>query len=233
MPILTSYTSFKWDITPCSHAGSFARHMFRPWRWRRYVPPKHRLTLNGLHGVISQKMLLFITTAVRTSNPTSFKWSTYSISLFISGMYLCVSFVRVHTGLRKQLEVHKTQAGNTTNKKHKTAYIIIINYAIMILFVSVPKSINSLTSALVFQNFFSLLGRTPRVHRPVYVLDSLPAFVDFAYLPSVPIHTFLPRRINSLRSCVSMDVNISFCASHVTHAPRKRDVNRDNEVHVV
>jgi hypothetical protein len=27
-------------------------------------------TLNGLHGVISQKMVLFITTAVKTSNPT-------------------------------------------------------------------------------------------------------------------------------------------------------------------
>jgi hypothetical protein len=29
------------------------------------------LTLNGLLGVISQKIILFITTAVRTSNPTS------------------------------------------------------------------------------------------------------------------------------------------------------------------
>jgi hypothetical protein len=28
------------------------------------------LTINGLHGVISQKTLLFITTVVRTSNPT-------------------------------------------------------------------------------------------------------------------------------------------------------------------
>jgi hypothetical protein len=27
------------------------------------------LTLNGLHGVISQKLILFITTAVKTSNP--------------------------------------------------------------------------------------------------------------------------------------------------------------------
>jgi hypothetical protein len=44
---------------------------FRPWRWRRYVPPKCRLTPNGLHGVISQKMGLFITTAVRTSNQLS------------------------------------------------------------------------------------------------------------------------------------------------------------------
>jgi hypothetical protein len=31
----------------------------RPWRWRRYVPPIRRLKLNGLHGVISQKMILF------------------------------------------------------------------------------------------------------------------------------------------------------------------------------
>jgi hypothetical protein len=40
-----------------------------PWRWRRYVSPKHRVQLDGLHGVISQKMILFITTAVKTSNP--------------------------------------------------------------------------------------------------------------------------------------------------------------------
>jgi hypothetical protein len=33
------------------------------------VPPKRRFTLNGLYGVISQKMILFITTAVKTSNP--------------------------------------------------------------------------------------------------------------------------------------------------------------------
>jgi hypothetical protein len=35
----------------------------------RHVPPKRRLTFNGLHGVISHKIELFITTAVRTSNP--------------------------------------------------------------------------------------------------------------------------------------------------------------------
>jgi hypothetical protein len=36
-----------------------ARLIFRPWRWRRYVPPKRRFTLNGLRGVISQKMALY------------------------------------------------------------------------------------------------------------------------------------------------------------------------------
>jgi hypothetical protein len=42
----------------------------RPWRWRLCVPPKRRFKLDRLHGVISQKMILFITTAVKTSNPT-------------------------------------------------------------------------------------------------------------------------------------------------------------------
>jgi hypothetical protein len=33
---------------------------------------RFRLTFNGLHGVISQKIKLFITTAVRTSNPMKY-----------------------------------------------------------------------------------------------------------------------------------------------------------------
>jgi hypothetical protein len=36
-----------------------AQLIFQPWRWRRNVPPKRGLTLNELHGVISQKMVLF------------------------------------------------------------------------------------------------------------------------------------------------------------------------------
>jgi hypothetical protein len=30
--------------------ASRARLILRPWRWRQYVPPKRRLTFNGLHG---------------------------------------------------------------------------------------------------------------------------------------------------------------------------------------
>jgi hypothetical protein len=30
-----------------------------PWGLRRHLPPKHRLTFNGLHGIISQKIELF------------------------------------------------------------------------------------------------------------------------------------------------------------------------------
>jgi hypothetical protein len=64
----------KWTVTEPSkkpawkQVESRARLIIQPWKWRRYIPPKRRLTLNGLHGVISQKMVLFITTAVRTSN---------------------------------------------------------------------------------------------------------------------------------------------------------------------
>jgi hypothetical protein len=39
------------------------------WWWTWHVPPKHHLTFSGLHGVIFY-ILYFITTAVKTSNPT-------------------------------------------------------------------------------------------------------------------------------------------------------------------
>lgn len=38
------------------------------WQVDRHVPPKRRLAFNGLHGSISQKILLFITIAARSSN---------------------------------------------------------------------------------------------------------------------------------------------------------------------
>jgi hypothetical protein len=44
---------------------SVERHPFGGTR-RLHLPPKHQLTCNGLHGIISQKIELFITTAVRT-----------------------------------------------------------------------------------------------------------------------------------------------------------------------
>jgi hypothetical protein len=54
-----------WDMTTCSplslnrrFGGTYRHHL------------QGRLKLNGLHGVISQKMILFKTTSVKTSNPT-------------------------------------------------------------------------------------------------------------------------------------------------------------------
>jgi hypothetical protein len=58
------------QVVSCFCAGFLLSLFFRPWKWRRYVSLRRRLTPNGLHGLISQNMVLFITTAVRTSNPT-------------------------------------------------------------------------------------------------------------------------------------------------------------------
>jgi hypothetical protein len=76
-----------WSVLACFYAGFLLSLFFRPWRWRRHVPRKRQLTLNRLHGVITQKIILFIPTAVRTSDPTSLflssssSWSRYSDGL--------------------------------------------------------------------------------------------------------------------------------------------------------
>jgi hypothetical protein len=45
-------------LATCLLAG-LLNLFLRPWRWRPYVPPKRRLKLNRLHGVISEKMILW------------------------------------------------------------------------------------------------------------------------------------------------------------------------------
>jgi hypothetical protein len=51
------------------------------------------LTFNGLHGVISQKMALFITTAVETSNPT---FSNDLLGLHIVLSYIATSLLIIY-----------------------------------------------------------------------------------------------------------------------------------------
>jgi hypothetical protein len=63
-PRMILIANIKFIFATCLFAGFLLNSFLRPWRWRRYVPPKRRVTLNGLHGVISQ------TIAVKTSNPT-------------------------------------------------------------------------------------------------------------------------------------------------------------------
>jgi hypothetical protein len=57
-----------WDITQRS---PLKVNRVSEERGSAYVPPKRRLTFNGVYGVIPQKTELFITTAVGTSNPTN------------------------------------------------------------------------------------------------------------------------------------------------------------------
>jgi hypothetical protein len=55
----------------CSHLLTLVHRsrIFLPWRWRRYVPPKRRLT-QDLHSATSKKTAFFIVTAVKASNRT-------------------------------------------------------------------------------------------------------------------------------------------------------------------
>jgi hypothetical protein len=56
------------EAATCSHAGFFLGLFFDPEDGGD-APPRRRSTFNTLHGVISQKIVLFITTAARTSYP--------------------------------------------------------------------------------------------------------------------------------------------------------------------
>jgi hypothetical protein len=53
----------------CFHSGFLVGLFFKPEDGGD-VPPKLRLTFNGLHGDIFQNLVFFITTTARTSNPT-------------------------------------------------------------------------------------------------------------------------------------------------------------------
>jgi hypothetical protein len=66
----------------------------RPWRWRRYVPPERRLQLNRLHGIISQKMILFRTYWFKKI--TEMHWAC---SLAVTGIDVWVTGVGVVVGL--------------------------------------------------------------------------------------------------------------------------------------
>jgi hypothetical protein len=55
---------------PCSSEILPASCWYFAWPTRRHVPPKRRLTSNRLHGTKSQKIELFMTTVVRTSDFT-------------------------------------------------------------------------------------------------------------------------------------------------------------------
>jgi hypothetical protein len=71
-------------------------------RARRRVPPKRRLTFNGLHGVISQNIVLFITTAGRTSNPTAVYNMKASVvaDFYGNGLWECACTELTHHGVR-------------------------------------------------------------------------------------------------------------------------------------
>jgi hypothetical protein len=58
------YTGLPRARSACHLLARCFADILQPWIWRRYVPPKRRVPLNALHGVISQKKILFKFTSV-------------------------------------------------------------------------------------------------------------------------------------------------------------------------
>jgi hypothetical protein len=115
-----------WDITLCSllsiyrrFGGTYRLHLqgrkISLARWRRHIPPKRRFTLNGLHGVISQKIELFITTAVRTSNSTK--------------LNLVWGWIARRKGLRRQVSL----GSGVTRDNRNTIWRVILELLIYML----------------------------------------------------------------------------------------------------
>jgi hypothetical protein len=115
-------TADQYFLSPCCDsvteqlARCFAE--LRPWRWRRYVPPKCRVPLNALHSVISQKKILFKTTAVKTSNPTCTSYFTFGClqylnhvtnkMLELTGTCILRLFLKMSDGLAKSIHgIHR------------------------------------------------------------------------------------------------------------------------------
>jgi hypothetical protein len=53
--------------------------LIRPWRWR-HVPPKRRLTFNGIHGVVGWGTMV---QAVRSRVQVPMRWIFFSIHLIL------------------------------------------------------------------------------------------------------------------------------------------------------
>jgi hypothetical protein len=105
-------SSIFWDITPCSglkvnrrfgrtyrlallatcfHSGILNWFVLRPWRWRRYLPPDRRLTFNGPHAVISQKIIVLDSVMFRRTVLTSdscYSEFVYRISRLLPSPFL-------------------------------------------------------------------------------------------------------------------------------------------------
>jgi hypothetical protein len=91
-----------WDITPCRplkdnrRFGGIYRLHFQAYlalKWRQYFPQECPLSFNGIHGVICHKILLFITTAVRPSNPANYiMLVTFFFSNFLTPSFFQINF---------------------------------------------------------------------------------------------------------------------------------------------
>jgi hypothetical protein len=81
-----------------------ARLTIRPWRWKRYVTPKHRFIINGLHGILSKKIVLIITTPVMMLLLPHISFSRLGLNIRLSNSSSTPSICVLFGNTKKQRE---------------------------------------------------------------------------------------------------------------------------------
>jgi hypothetical protein len=105
-------------LATCFHAGILLSLFFGP-EYGGDVPPKRGLTLDGLYGVVSQKTELFITTAVRHSNPTKYKFLAHMSLLWSFQWQQCTTYYSGHS----VTQIHKGMSLTTLGHLNPTVYL--------------------------------------------------------------------------------------------------------------
>jgi hypothetical protein len=108
-------------LDTCFHAGSLFALFFDPDDADDMFPPERRLTFNGLHGVISQKIEAFITTALRISNPTKAFPLLFVLAQFVScnvknDLYSFLGYVIIRMSLNR-ISFNRLQYNSVRKKK--------------------------------------------------------------------------------------------------------------------
>jgi hypothetical protein len=93
--------------------------------------PKSGLTFSRLHGIISQKIVLFITTAVRTSDPTFIKCcpqqSIYSITITVR-IVIVIRILKNFTNVFRVTSMYPHCLAKTTaNVDHECSFYLCNN----------------------------------------------------------------------------------------------------------
>jgi hypothetical protein len=105
----------------------------QPWRMKWHISPKHHLTFNGLHSIISWKVEHFITAAVRTSDPTC-----YTRNLLFPSFLKSLAFMQFHQSHPILHSCHLSQL-QCLHNSHPLSHTFMVTANTSIFFLILPS----------------------------------------------------------------------------------------------